>query len=140
MSNANPWKARLTRHAKRWPRPIEHLQAQAYGVLQIAYEGVAVDACVEPPLPKDGFDAHLPLDLLPSVCPLTPEILGKTPYLFPEAEALERWRPRFEDRSVVHIGLHYGAESRHLTGRQRTVPLDTLAPLFSTPQTQFYSL
>jgi hypothetical protein len=41
MSNANPWKARLTRHAKRWPVPIEQLQAQAYGVLMVAYEGIA---------------------------------------------------------------------------------------------------
>jgi hypothetical protein len=43
MANRNPWQARLTRHAKRWPVPIEDLQAQAYGVLMIAYEGVAVE-------------------------------------------------------------------------------------------------
>jgi hypothetical protein len=43
MANTNPWKARLTRHAKRWPQPIEALQAQAYGVLQVAFEGVTVE-------------------------------------------------------------------------------------------------
>lgn len=43
MANANPWQARLARHRKRWPVAIEELQAQAYAVLMLAYEGVAVD-------------------------------------------------------------------------------------------------
>jgi hypothetical protein len=43
MANVNPWQARMKRWAKRWPVPIEELQAQAYGVLMIAYEGVACE-------------------------------------------------------------------------------------------------
>jgi hypothetical protein len=43
MANRNPWKARLTRWQKRWPVPIEELQAQAYGVLMCAYEGIMVE-------------------------------------------------------------------------------------------------
>jgi hypothetical protein len=43
MANRNPWQARMKRWAKLWPRPIAELQAQAYGVLMMAYEGVAVE-------------------------------------------------------------------------------------------------
>jgi hypothetical protein len=43
VAHRNPWKARLAQHQQRWPRPLQELQAQAYAVLQIAYEGVAVD-------------------------------------------------------------------------------------------------
>ena len=43
MAHRNPWKARLAQHRKRWPVPLQELQAQAYAVLQIAYEGVAVE-------------------------------------------------------------------------------------------------
>jgi hypothetical protein len=43
MANRNPWQARLKRWQQRWPVPIEELQAQAYGVLMIAYEGVACE-------------------------------------------------------------------------------------------------
>ena len=43
MSNTNPWQARMKRWQKCWPVPIEELQAQAYGVLMVAYEGVAVE-------------------------------------------------------------------------------------------------
>jgi hypothetical protein len=41
--NPDPWKARLKRWERQWPRPITELQAQAYAVLQLAYEGVTVD-------------------------------------------------------------------------------------------------
>jgi hypothetical protein len=43
MANRNPWQARLKRWEQRWPVPIEELQAQAYAVLMLAYEGVAVE-------------------------------------------------------------------------------------------------
>jgi hypothetical protein len=43
MAYRNPWKARMAKWRKQWPQPIEELQAQAYAVLQIAYEGVTVD-------------------------------------------------------------------------------------------------
>jgi hypothetical protein len=43
MANRNPWQARMKRWAKLWPVPIADLQAQAYGVLMVAYEGVAVE-------------------------------------------------------------------------------------------------
>jgi hypothetical protein len=43
MAYRNTWKARLAQHTKRWPVPTQELQAQAFAVLQLAYEGVAVD-------------------------------------------------------------------------------------------------
>jgi hypothetical protein len=43
MANVNPWKARMKRWAKLWPVPLADVQAQAYGVLMVAYEGVAVE-------------------------------------------------------------------------------------------------
>jgi hypothetical protein len=43
MANRNPWKARLKRWEKLWPVPMAELQAQAFAVLQVAYEGVADD-------------------------------------------------------------------------------------------------
>jgi hypothetical protein len=43
MAHRNPYKARLARWQKRWPVPLVELQAQAYAVLQLAYEGVDTD-------------------------------------------------------------------------------------------------
>jgi hypothetical protein len=43
MANVNPWQARMKRWQKRWPVPIEEIQAQAYGVLMLAYEGVGCE-------------------------------------------------------------------------------------------------
>jgi hypothetical protein len=43
MANVNPWQARMKRWQKRWPVPIEELQAQAYSVLMMAYENVMTE-------------------------------------------------------------------------------------------------
>jgi hypothetical protein len=43
MGYHNPYKARMARWRKQWPVPLAELQAQAYAVLQLAYEGVTVD-------------------------------------------------------------------------------------------------
>jgi hypothetical protein len=41
VANQNPWQARLKRWQQQWPRPITEIQAQAFAVLMLAYEGVA---------------------------------------------------------------------------------------------------
>jgi hypothetical protein len=43
VANPNPWKARLKRWERLWPLPIAELEAQAFSVLMLAYEGIAVD-------------------------------------------------------------------------------------------------
>jgi hypothetical protein len=43
MAHRNPWKARAAQWRKRWPVPLQELQADAYAVLRIAFEGVTVD-------------------------------------------------------------------------------------------------
>jgi hypothetical protein len=40
MAHRNPWKARLARWKRLWPVPLAELQAQAYAVLQVAFEGI----------------------------------------------------------------------------------------------------
>jgi hypothetical protein len=95
---------------------------------------------VEVPLPTDGFDVHLSLDRLPAIVPLTPEVLRGGPYLTPEPEVVARWSPSFQDRSVLHVGLHWQAEAKHLTGKARSIALSDVSPLFEVPRTKFYSL
>lgn len=43
MGYQNPYKARMARWKKLWPVPVAELQAQAFSVLQLAYEGVCAD-------------------------------------------------------------------------------------------------
>jgi hypothetical protein len=81
-----------------------------------------------------------PLVMTPAVCPLTSEIFGAVPYLSAEPEAVERWRPTVAERRVVHIGVHWQAEASHIQGRERSLPLQTLAPLFEMPGIHWYSL
>jgi hypothetical protein len=43
MAHRNPYKARMARWKRLWPVPLAELQAQAYAVLQLAYEGLDND-------------------------------------------------------------------------------------------------
>jgi hypothetical protein len=43
MAHRNPWKARMARWKRLWPVPLAEIQAQAYSVLMLAYEGLDTD-------------------------------------------------------------------------------------------------
>jgi hypothetical protein len=43
LAHRNPWKARAAQWRKRWPVEIQELQADAYAVLRIAWEGTTVE-------------------------------------------------------------------------------------------------
>jgi hypothetical protein len=102
------------------------------------------DVLVEPPFDDAAAasDFHCPIDYLPALpgCGWTRETFAAVPYLFAEDELVQAWVPTFPDRRLTHIGLHFQPDQNHFTGSVRTVPLDTLAPLFDVPGTRFYSL
>ena len=91
-------------------------------------------------LPTEGYARHLPLILTPAYVVLTPALFGAVPYLAATPDAIDRWRPTCEDRRLLHIGLHFRADAAHTSGRERSLPLKALAPLFDLPGTRWYSL
>jgi len=93
-----------------------------------------------PRSPAVHLDAQIPLNALPIVVPLTPERMGRVPYLTPDPAAVARWRPRFEDRSRLHVALHWQAERSHDTGKKRSFRLADLAPLLELDGVSFYSV
>ncbi len=68
------------------------------------------------------------------------EDLWDGPYLEVEPEAVARWQPTIADRRLLHIGLHWRAERKHLMAQQRSLTLKELSPLFSIRGARFYSL
>jgi Glycosyltransferase family 9 (heptosyltransferase) len=114
------------------------------GVKRLFLSLLGADAIVEPPFPTEGFDVQSPLPVLPMLpsCELTAEWLSAAvPYLHADPALVAKWAPTFADRSLVHVGLHWRADPNHEDPKQsRSVPLDALAPLLSTPGVRFYSL
>jgi hypothetical protein len=122
-------------------------QSQAHVVLEVLLGMTRLlrtlqgpDALVELGEEPVACDAQCPLLLLLGIVPLTPTILAGCPYLAAEPEVVSNWAPTFADRATVHIGLHWQAETRHVTGPSRSLRLADLAPIFDLPHTRFYSL
>jgi Tfp pilus assembly protein PilF len=92
------------------------------------------------PLPP--FDLHCPLmDLLPIFGIDLSNIPGNTPYLKAPPEEVEKWRARLRDHGeCLKIGLVWAGSSTNRNDRNRSIPLEKLAPLARVPGVHFFSL
>jgi hypothetical protein len=99
-----------------------------------------VDCVLPRKAPLPDFDFHCPLLSLPLAfgTDLT-TIPARVPYLAPPAEAVAAWRGRLPERRPL-VGLVWSGERAHDNDLNRSMCLETLAPLFDIPDVQFVSL
>ena len=97
--------------------------------------------------PLPAFDLHCPLLSLPLAFKTgLNTIPGKTPYLSSDPIKKNAWRARLGPHGKFRVGLVWAGDPRkqlpnaHLIDRQRSIPLDMLAPLFDIPDCEFVSL
>jgi hypothetical protein len=90
------------------------------------------------PLPP--FDCHCPLLSLPLAFSTdAATIPAETPYLAPHADDVAAWRTRLPQGRPL-IGLCWSGERFHDNDLNRSMALETLAPLFELADVQFVSL
>jgi tetratricopeptide (TPR) repeat protein len=89
---------------------------------------------------QQDFGAHLPTGSLPALFrQREATFAGKTsPYLKADAAATESFRTRYFDGRLL-VGLAWQTNNRN-TGRNRSIPLQTLTPLFELPGIRWISL
>jgi hypothetical protein len=110
------------------------------GLSSLLRRGVTgADRYLEPDAEVTDYDACLPIDYWPIVIPLTPELFGCGPYLSPDPAIRAGYQPLFDDRGLLHVGLHWQTHGAHHMAKERTIPLRVLAPLFDLPGVQFYA-
>jgi hypothetical protein len=86
------------------------------------------------------FDLHCPLPSLPLACGTAFETIpASVPYLAPPQDRIESWRAQLP-RSRPLIGLAWAGERAHDNDINRSMRLQTLAPLLDLPDVQFVSL
>jgi len=121
------------------PKELMRLLATLDGVAELVEQGQ--------PLP--AFDCQAPLLSLPLAfgTGLT-SIPSTTPYLFADGIAAKRWTDRLAsgDGPALKVGVVWAGGNRpHVaelrkTDARRSMPLDTLKPIFDVPNVRFYSL
>jgi tetratricopeptide (TPR) repeat protein len=118
-----------------------------------------IDHVVPEGSPLPAFDVQAPLMSLPYVCKTRLEsIPGEVPYLFADAELVEKWRKEFSgpktenrkpkatdltddtDTPALKIGIAWQGNPKHRWDRHRSFPVELFAPLSRLPGVQLYSL
>lgn len=84
------------------------------------------------------FDFHVPLMSLPERSQTRMETIpARVPYLYAPSDQDIQFNP---DPSRLNIGLVWAGSPTHQNDTQRSLSVDTLAPLLAIPDTKFYSL
>lgn len=97
------------------------------------------------PVPEAEFDLYLPMESLPYVFGTTLTTVPATvPYVRPDPALVEQWRTRLErcpdNGSGMRVGLVWSGNPDSEYDRQRSIPLDRLAPLANVGDVRFVSL
>lgn len=124
--------------AKRGPVVIE-VQPE----LRQLFEGLpGVDRVIAHGDPVPDFAYHCPLLSLPKVFRTTPETIRPRRHsLGPDPRLVEEWRKRLRAGAEgVRVGLAWAGNPSHLNDHNRSIGIETLAPLFGMPGVRWLSL
>jgi tetratricopeptide (TPR) repeat protein len=87
------------------------------------------------------FDYYIHLASLPYVLGTDIDsIPAQVPYLHVPADRLQKWRSKFAETTGRRIGLVWAGNPEHQVDRHRSIPLQTLLPLFQIEDAHYYSL
>ena len=90
---------------------------------------------------RPTFDVHCPLGSLPLACKTElASVPADIPYFAADPARVERWRPRLEALGAPRVALVWAGNAAHANDRNRSVPLATLAALWSADRARFVSL
>jgi tetratricopeptide (TPR) repeat protein len=105
-----------------------------------SFPAVEVVSSPAPDHPLEDFEAHLPCGSLPALFRSTEAAFSATtsPYLVPDLHARDHFRANYADGRCL-IGLAWYTKNRK-TGRNRSIDLSLLAPLFAHPGIRWVSL
>ena len=88
--------------------------------------------------PRPDVDFQIPLLSLALACGTTPETIPPAPYCVPRAGKLAEWRRLFEHEVGLKIGVAW--RGRPTPDPHRSIPEQSLAPLFTIPGIRWFSL
>jgi hypothetical protein len=90
--------------------------------------------------PEPKFDLHCPMGRLPLASGTTiSSVPASFPYLSAPSDLVEKWRSRLPNGTSPRIAVAWSGSTSHPNDRNRSVPLQTMLPLFGS-QAQFVSV
>jgi hypothetical protein len=109
-------------------------------LLRLAGSVSGVDALVAAGQPLPRFDIVCPLLSLPRAFATTLETIpAQVPYLAAPSDTLARWRGRL-DGPGLKVGIAWAGSPLHRSNVQRSIDVETLAPLLKLESARWFSL
>jgi len=100
-----------------------------------------VDTVVSGGIPLGAFDLHAPMLSLPLLFGTKLEsIPARVPYLFPEPEKVAAWGGRIAAHRGLRVGIVWAGSPGHGNDRNRSLRLESLAPLSALPGVTLFSI
>src|SRR5262249_33543299 len=91
--------------------------------------------------PRPAHDFHCPLGSLPLALKTAPDTVPcEIPYLAADPARVARWRERLEAHGAPGVAIVWAGNVAHANDRNRSLPLEALAPLFARDGARFVSL
>jgi tetratricopeptide (TPR) repeat protein len=88
-----------------------------------------------------AFDVHCPLGSLPLACKTAlANVPAAIPYLQANQDRVAKWRARLEALPGRRVALAFAGNPAHINDRNRSIALERLRPLLSTPGLSFVSV
>jgi hypothetical protein len=88
-----------------------------------------------------GYDLHCPLTSVPAFLGASAGDLGRqVPYLRPDAQDVERWRPSLQKVEGVRVGVNWQGSQAQVHRRNRSFPPTELDRLAQIPRVRLISL
>jgi len=91
--------------------------------------------------PRPAHDVHCPLGSLPLALETTPaSVPAEVPYLAADPARVARWAARLAAHGSPRVAVVWAGNVAHANDRNRSLPLDKLAPLWAVERARFVSL
>jgi hypothetical protein len=113
------------------PASLKALVSSVPGVSQVLTDGEPVPA----------FDLQCPMLSLPLAFETEiATIPANIPYLRPDRGRVAKWNAKLPDNGRLRAGVCWAGNSKHQNDRNRSLPLERLAPVLSAPGVDFVSV
>jgi tetratricopeptide (TPR) repeat protein len=114
------------------PRRLRRMLASCPGVDAVVDQDAA---------DKSQFDVFASLLSLPGLFQTSLDTIpNDVPYLFPEADIVDSWRPRIEALGGLRVGIAWQGKTSYMRDSTRSIPLAYFEPLTKIPGVQLLSL
>jgi hypothetical protein len=106
------------------------------------FEGFAgIERIVVSGDPRPRFDQHCALLSLPRVFSTDiGSIPAQIPYIKADPQLVQQWQSRFGPKQGSRVGIAWAGRPTHKNDRNRSIAFSELAPLWSVPGIEFFSL